>query len=67
MYLLGCFCSYFILRADMRVINQKTDSVYTVSDRVLCIALSSSSWIGAAAGCIIYVIQLPKNNTPANW
>ncbi len=64
-YLLGCFCAYQIIKAD----TERDLRRWTVKDRTFVLMMSSTSWIGVAAGGLIWVMGDAKTNddAPANW
>lgn len=64
-YLSGCFCSYLVCRADIRLYKHK----YTAQDRATAMAFSSLSWLTFTAVGLMYLGRLINfdSEKPVNW
>ena len=59
-YLIGCVCSYLMLRAVFKQVNE-----FTIADRYFVIVVSIMSWLTLIVAITMYT---PKNSDkPAKW
>lgn len=68
-YISGCVCSYKYGKADMIEFNNNHNfkPEYTIRDRNLVIAISSTSWLGVASIFLSRVTIFEENNEAAKW